>query len=366
VIENQETETTMNARTEAPALHRRLMQYDPVLGYRFAAGLKVRIPHEGGGYLVKSNRDGFRCDHEVTPQKSRRHRVLVFGDSYTAGDGVSNGKRYSDVLEHKLTDTEVLNFGLSGSGTDQQYLVYQQYAGQIDFDAVVISVLVENIQRNVLKDRGWADRAGEAIRVPKPWFELSRDDALTLKGVPVPQPYKADMSSVAQGGVKALVRSGIHKMAGRLGPQYKDLCQKLTKFQPLPEYHSANNPSWKLMQAILRQWVSELKVPAVIAVVPVYQYVEETASYKDVRKRFDELAKSIDAPVYHLVDDLMRQPAEARRMLRFEKDVHFTPFAHKLVGEALAKVVAPLLDASPSLEVNSAPRSAAAIAMHGR
>ena len=355
----------MDARTEAPALHRRLMQYDPVLGYRFAAGLKVRIPHEGGGYLVKSNRDGFRCDHEVTPRKNRRHRVLVFGDSYTAGDGVSNGKRYSDVLEQKLPDTEVLNFGLSGSGTDQQYLIYQQYAGQIDYDAVVISVLVENIQRNVLKDRGWADRAGEAIRVPKPWFELSGDDELTLKGVPVPQPYKADLSSEVQGGVKALVRSGIHKMAGRLGPEYKDLCQKLTKFQPLPEYRSADNSSWKLMQAILRRWVSELKVPAVIAVVPVYQYVEETASYKDVRKRFDELAQSIDVPVYHVVDDLLRHPTDVRRMLRFEKDVHFTPFAHKLVGEALAKVVVPLLAAGASPDVSSMPH-AAAIAMQGR
>ncbi|HLX01874.1 MAG TPA: hypothetical protein VKS80_07125, partial [Trinickia sp.] len=114
-----------------------------------------------------------------------------------------------------------------------------------------------------------------------------------------------------------------------------------------------------------RRWVSELKVPAVIAVVPVYQYVEETASYRDVRKRFDELAQSIDVPVYHVVDDLQRHPAEVRRMLRFEKDVHFTPFAHKLVGEALAKVVVPLLAAGASPDVSSMPH-AAAIAMQGR
>ncbi|MBP0590983.1 SGNH/GDSL hydrolase family protein [Paraburkholderia sp. LEh10] len=347
----------MNARTqatEAPGLHRRLMQYDPVLGYRFAPGLKLRIPHEGGGYLVKTNRDGFRCEHQVTPRKNRAHRILVFGDSYTAGDGVSNGKRYADVLEEQLPDTEVLNFGLSGSGTDQQYLIFQQYAGKIEYDAVVISVLVENIQRNVLKERGWADRAGEAIRVPKPWFELSAGgDGLTLTGQPVAQPYKPDQPDAPQRGIASL-RSSLRKMVNKMGPDFKDLCQRLTKFQPLPEYGSASNDGWKLMQAILQKWVSEIPVPAVIAVMPVYQYVEETASYKDIRQRFDELAQSIDVPVHHVLDDMLRHPAGTRRQLRFRMDCHFTPVAHKLIGQALANVVAPLLKVDATRDANPA------------
>jgi carbamoyltransferase len=353
----------MNARTQAAeviGLHRRLMQYDPLLGYRFAPGLKLRIPHEGGGYLVKTNRDGFRCEHQVTPNKSRAHRVLVFGDSYTAGDGVSNGKRYSDVLEQQLPDTEVLNFGLSGSGTDQQYLVFKQYDEQIDYDAVVISVLVENIQRNVVKERGWADRTGEAIRVPKPWFEFSPSDGLILKGVPVPQPYKADVSSESQGGMASL-RANLRRMVNKLGPDFKDLCQRLTRFQPLPEYDSAASDGWKLMQAILAKWVSELDVPAVIAVMPVYQYVEETASYKNVRKRFDELAQSVDVRVYHVLDDLQRHPPEMRRQLRFRMDCHYTPVAHQLMGEGLAKVVAPLLDAGRTRDANPGSGAAAPV-----
>lgn len=354
----------MKARSQGapvPGLHRRLMQYDPVLGYRFAPSLKLRIPHEGGGYLVKTNRDGFRCDHEVAPRKSRAHRLLVFGDSYTAGDGVSNGKRYTDVLEAQLPGTEVLNFGLSGSGTDQQYLIFQQYAGKIDYDAVVISVLVENIQRNVVKERGWADRAGEAIRVPKPWFELSPGDRLTLNGVPVPRPYKGDVSAAPQVGMGSL-RSGLRNLVNRLGPDFKDLCQRLTRFQPLPEYGSPSSDGWKLMRAILETWVSELRVPAVIVVIPVYQYVEETASYEDVRRRFDELAQSIDVPVYHVVDDMLRHPATTRRQLRFRTDCHFTPVAHKLIGQALARIVAPLLNSGAACDGNPASVPATATA----
>jgi hypothetical protein len=258
--------------------------------YRFAPGLKVRIPHEGGGYLVRTNREGFRCDHNVTARKGRTYRVLVFGDSYTAGDGVSNGKRYSDVLEQSLDDAEVLNFGLSGSGTDQQYLVFRRYAGQLEYDAVVIGVLVENIKRNTVKFREWAGRAGESLCVPKPWFELSPDAELSLKGVPVPPPYTKEHVPSSRLSAAQWVPSA-RRMVNRLGPDFKDWLQRVTRIQPLPEYDSANQYSWKRMQAILAKWVSEIKVPVVVAAIPVYQYVEETASYAHVQERFDEFAR---------------------------------------------------------------------------
>lgn len=333
----------MDMCVEAPALHRQLMQHDPVLGYRFAPSLKMRIPHEGGGYLVKTNQDGFRCNHNVTARKRKAHRVLVFGDSYTAGDGISNGKRYSDVLEQSLEDTEVLNFGLSGTGTDQQYLIFQQYSDSLEYDAVIISVLVENIQRNVVRYREWSDRAGESICVPKPWFELSPQGELALMGVPVPASYKKNPSTSPRGGGESILSSA-RRMVNRAGPDFKDWLQRVTRFQPLPEYDSADHYSWKLMRAILAKWVSETKVPVVIAVIPVYQYVEETASYKNVRKRFDELAQLCGVPIYHVVDDLRVYPPEVRRSFRFRTDVHLTPAAHKLVGEAMARVVAPLLE----------------------
>ena len=75
------------------AAYRQMMQHDPQLGYKFLPGLKMRVPHEGGGYLVKTNQEGYRCNNEVTPRKPKARRVLVFGDSYTAGEGVSNGTR---------------------------------------------------------------------------------------------------------------------------------------------------------------------------------------------------------------------------------------------------------------------------------
>ena len=41
-------------------MRRQLLKYDPIIGYRFIPNLKARVPHEGGGYLIRTNEYGFR------------------------------------------------------------------------------------------------------------------------------------------------------------------------------------------------------------------------------------------------------------------------------------------------------------------
>ena len=106
---------------------RQIFEYHPVIGYHFVPGITARVSHEGGGYLVKTNQSGFRCESEVTRKKPLGMlRALMFGDSFTAGDGVSNMPRYSDLLEDRFDGLQVLNFALPGTRTDQQYLTFQE------------------------------------------------------------------------------------------------------------------------------------------------------------------------------------------------------------------------------------------------
>ena len=87
-----------------------LFEYDPDIGYRFVPHLKTRVASPDGGYLVRTNGQGFRNDREFERDDSTP-RILVFGDSFTAGDGVSNGSRYSDVLETLLHELVHLHVG---------------------------------------------------------------------------------------------------------------------------------------------------------------------------------------------------------------------------------------------------------------
>src|SRR5215467_11648911 len=125
-----------------------LFEYHPVIGYHFIPNLKTRLEHEGGGYLVRVNNVGFRDEKDFQKEKAAgKFRVLLFGDSFTAGDGVSNKHRFGDVLQILIPNLEIYNFGLPGTGTDQHYLTYREIASAYEHDMVIIAAQVENIRR---------------------------------------------------------------------------------------------------------------------------------------------------------------------------------------------------------------------------
>ena len=328
-------------------MNRQLFQHDASFGYRFIPGLKARVEHEGGGYLVRVNQAGFRCDHEVRPEKpAGRFRVLLFGDSYTAGDGVSNPHRYGDQLEKLVPGLEVYNFGLPGSGTDQQYLIHRQLAGGLEHDLVLIGVLVENIRRVVARFRPYQTSDGRPLILAKPYFSLGRDDELTLHHVPVPKeplPVEtlpaAERSHVDQGGRLPWLR----ELVNRAGPRAKDWAQRLTRYQPLPAYDRADDPAWRLLRGILRRWIAETKTRVIVCPIPLYQHVEGTASPRAYQARFAELAEPPRVVVHDPLPDLLRYSHEERRGFRFGVDCHPTKAGHRALAESLARRLTPLV-----------------------
>ena len=166
--------------------HRMVIQYHPILGHLYVPNLHARVfHHDSGAYYVRTNSEGFRSDSEFERNRPNRPRVLFFGDSVTAGDGCGNEERFSELVGEAL-DAEVYNYGLSGSGTDQQLLIYEHFARDVEADLIVLCVSVENIERIKVAYREAIDRAtGRNLLVPKPYFTLNGDD-LVLQHVPVP------------------------------------------------------------------------------------------------------------------------------------------------------------------------------------
>lgn len=323
---------------------RSLFRYHPTLGHQFIPGLRARVEHEGGGYLLSTNTTGFRCRHEFRAERSPgKFRILLFGDSYTAGDGVSDGQRYGDLLEALLPGVEVYNFGLSGTGTDQQYLAWSEYGTELEHDLVVIGVLVENIRRVVSRFRPFqTQQDGERI-LPKPFFSLGSQRQLELKHVPVPR-QAVDPSAVAD--TDALDRGGrfewLRRLVNRLGPDVKDRVQRLTRYQPLPAYDHPDGPEWSLLEAILRRWLGELRTPAILCPIPLYQYVEGTASPAAYQARFQSLQAPPRVTVHDPLPDFLAHTKAERRAFRFAGDCHLTPAAHRVLAESLARCIEPL------------------------
>ena len=68
--------------------------------------------------------------------------------------------------------------------TDQQYLIYKEYAKNIEHDLIMIVVLVENIRRVTAQYRQYLNDKNEIILFQKPYFKLQNKD-LVLKNIPV-------------------------------------------------------------------------------------------------------------------------------------------------------------------------------------
>lgn len=299
--------------------------------------IKVRVPFEQGAYLVSTNSLGFRSGK--LPLYTGDD-VFVFGDSFTAGDGVSNGKRWTDELARLLPCTMFHNFGLPGTGTDQQYLAWRKFAADRPCKLLVVAVLVENVRRVTAAWRPAESKDGRMFFRAKPFFTLE-SGKLELHHHPVP------MEEVAAEEVEGAVYSGgrfttLRNLAIQLG--VKELVQNMTSYQPVPDYDSPESDGWQLLSAILERWSAECGSPMVIIPLPLYQHVEATADASKYHARFQEFSERSGRSVLDILPALRAHDRSTRRGFRFRDDPHLTVEGHKAFAHAIAPDLASLLD----------------------
>ncbi len=150
--------------------------YDERLGWRNPPN------HIGRSFEkpLRINARGLRDRDHAYAKPSGSQRILVLGDSYTWGFDVADDEIFTKILEEKLRgaskSVEVINTGVSGWGTDQEYLFFMDEGLKYDPDLVVLAFYVLNdFNENTVSQQHGHN---------KPFF---RDTALTLAGVPVPR-----------------------------------------------------------------------------------------------------------------------------------------------------------------------------------
>ena len=110
-----------------------LYQFDDRLGWFpkenqkiiFEGSLSIHVGH---------NNMGFR-DHEHGEKKKKR--IAFIGDSFTWGYDVEVEERFTNLLQQKIENWEIVNLGVSGYGTDQAFVLlqdrFEQYLPDIVF-----------------------------------------------------------------------------------------------------------------------------------------------------------------------------------------------------------------------------------------
>ena len=305
---------------------------------------------------MRTNAAGFRSDAEFEKKRGARPRILVFGDSFTAGEGCNNQERYAELLGEEL-DAEVYNYGLSGSAPDQHILIYEEFCQGMEADLVVWGISIHNIDRIQLTHRPSVDRVShQPILIPKPYFSLE-DGKLQLHHVPVPQarPQTDDQSLVQyeEGHmeppgleqfyqmawlrpVRRLLRSSLSDLKHHV----RALVYRWTDVQMYEDYQDEDSSGWRLMAAIIKRFHAGVaKIPLLIVPLPTYHYYVDklTPIYEPLFASLADVHGGLF--VHDLTSDLVRLPLKQRTQLCFEQDSHYSPFGHQEIARHIAEEI---------------------------
>lgn len=156
--------------------------YDPLLGWRNIPGWRSTT----FGKPLSINSLGMRGAEVRKDKPPNKKRILVLGDSYVWGLGVGDEEVFPRVLERGLArrddGAEVLNAGVSGWGTDQQFLYLFSEGIDLAPDLVILAFFVHNdpinnanpFQYGMAKPH-FADKRLRVIGVPVPYLGFDAD-----------------------------------------------------------------------------------------------------------------------------------------------------------------------------------------------
>ena len=117
---------------------------------------------------------------DIELERDARPTMLFIGDSMVWGADAEASERFTDILRSRIINYTIVNAGVSGFGSDQEYLWLQRLWPKIEPAVVVLTFCTHN------------DRSDNATNVRyggnrKPYFATDTDGALVLRGQPVPK-----------------------------------------------------------------------------------------------------------------------------------------------------------------------------------
>ena len=130
-------------------------QLDPLLGHSLRPNATGWWTQEGRSF-VSVNGDGLRGRKYSKKKADGTFRVAILGDSFMEAVQLPLESSFCAVLEQELkkhthptnTRVEVINFGVSGYGTDQEYLMLRSRVWEYHPDLVLLAFFIGNDIRN--------------------------------------------------------------------------------------------------------------------------------------------------------------------------------------------------------------------------
>jgi hypothetical protein len=336
----------------------------PVLGHFHTPDFTGWIKTPQFTVRIDTNPMGLRDPRQTYAKPPGTFRVLALGDSYVEAAQVAAEDAISARLEGLLgasspRPVEVINGGVFGYGTGQEYLLLDQEGVKYQPDLVVLffchcNDIPNNNYRMELID-------GELSRALKPYFDLD-DEGSELRLIPPPPPSSRttvrerlrDVSllyNVIETGVVYKLelqnpREAFNGVDGLVEPTRGKYDAK-----PTGEWER----SWRITEAVIarmRDRAAEIGAPLAIVSIPEWRMLERAYWQRDANKRLVESGRGGPDAQVRLLNGIARrlnvphldlQPAyqplvDKDGLFRYyiEGDYHWTVAGHGVAAEAVA------------------------------
>ncbi|RMF06935.1 hypothetical protein D6764_01060, partial [Candidatus Woesearchaeota archaeon] len=117
---------------------------DNNLTYRMKPNFKGSFPSYEFSTEFSTNSEGFRGPEW---NLSRHHKILILGDSFTAGHGVNYNESFPAVLQKSLPSWSIIGLGVAGYSQKQELPLLRKYS-KIKPDIVILAYYINDPAEN--------------------------------------------------------------------------------------------------------------------------------------------------------------------------------------------------------------------------
>lgn len=331
-------------------------EFDPILGWRHRPGFTGGVRTSEFAVRFAINQHGLR-DEEIPYEKpAGGFRVLALGDSFLAAAHVPLEQAMTKILQGELRDTlaprpvDVVNAGVAGYGTAQEYLYLDTEGYKYSPDLVLVVVFLGNdLNDNIRSADGRWDR---------PVFKINGDGRLEQVSWPeAPNFRRSGLEDflVRNSTVYNFIASGVFRKVEQgqqpTGETGRDPGQDFQIYQrDLPQKYER---SWEVTEALLRaiaDRAAQIGARTLVVGAPSFRQLDP--------ERFNEMLRTegLDPRKYdiELPNRLLRTAAERQQLpyldllpalragaaagigdMFYPKNTHWAPAGQRTVARAL-------------------------------
>ena len=298
---------------------------DSYLGWIGKPGVRVRYHRPEFDTLVLHDAEGWRAPDPPRPSNPAR-RILVLGDSFTWGWGVTQGELFTDHLQARLGPAvAIYNRGAIGFGTAQEYLLLQRELARTKYDAVVLMFFINDLADN-----------GDGKDGHRPYFELN-DGKLEPRNQPATARTNelvlfCKQYSRAYNFIEFELGMFKRRFAGQADDEKMYAQASGVDFHALPNYAVTAR-----LLGEMNRLAREHGARFYLVYIPQRSEFERDAVFpyvQSVRDMVDDIAKRESIAVIDLAPPF-RARAQAGQHLTFAIDAHWSPAGHELAAEVL-------------------------------